>query len=114
MTIQETRLGSVVTIAVEGRIDTTTSTMLEESVARAVDSGAGNLLVDLEQVDYISSAGLRVLLVLAKRMRERRGRLVLCSLQEPVRQVFDLAGFLPLFTIESSRHAALERLATPA
>jgi stage II sporulation protein AA (anti-sigma F factor antagonist) len=61
-------------------------------------------------VDYISSAGLRVFLVLAKRMRDLQGRLVLCAMTEPVRQVFQLAGFLPLFRVEPSQDAALSTL----
>jgi anti-anti-sigma factor len=66
--------------------------------------------VDFSGVEYISSAGLRVLLVAAKRMGG--GGLVLCALTEPVRQVFDLAGFLPLFAVEASRDGALARLAS--
>lgn len=93
-----------------GRIDTTTSPLLDDELKRVVDGGARDLVVDFGRVDYISSAGLRVLLVLAKRLRSERGRLVLCGLNGPVWQVFDLAGFLPLFTIEESREAALARL----
>lgn len=110
MTIEESQHGSVAALTVAGRIDTTTAPHVEQSLGRAFDSGTHDLVVDLGRVDYISSAGLRVFLVLAKRMRERQGRLVLCSLTEPVRQVFDLAGFLPLFAVEPSRAAALARL----
>jgi anti-anti-sigma factor len=68
--------------------------------------------VDFAGVEYISSAGLRVFLLLAKRMRDLQGRVVLCAMPEPVRQVFRLAGFMPLFLVEPSRDAALARLAT--
>jgi anti-anti-sigma factor len=114
MKIQESRHGPVAVLAIEGRIDTTTSGAVEESFARLDDQGVRALLVDLGRVEYISSAGLRVLLVAAKRMREVRGRLVLCGLTDPVRQVFELAGFLPLFAVEATRDAALARLAAPA
>jgi anti-anti-sigma factor len=67
--------------------------------------------VDFGGVSYISSAGLRVLLVAAKRLRAGRGTLVLCALGDPVRQVFDLAGFLPLFTVEATRALAVTRCA---
>jgi anti-anti-sigma factor len=97
-------------VAPAGRIDTTTSPLLDAELKRVVDGGTRKLVVDFGRVDYISSAGLRVLLVLAKRLRSERGRLVLCGLNGPVQQVFDLAGFLPLFTIEESREAALARL----
>ena len=110
MHIQQTDRGGVTILAPAGRIDTTTSGAVEEALRRAVDGGARSLLVDLGGVEYISSAGLRVFLVLAKRMRDLQGRLVLCSLTEPVRQVFQLAGFLPLFRVEPSPETALSAL----
>ena len=99
MHIQQIDRDGVTIVAPAGRIDTTTS--------GALDAGARSLLLDLGDVDYISSAGLRVLLVLARRMRDLQGRLVLCGLTGPVRQVFQLAGFLPLFRVEPSQDAAL-------
>lgn len=63
-------------------------------------------------MDYISSAGLRVLLVAARRVKEAKGAWALCALTGPVRQVFELAGFLPLFTIDASCPAAMARLAS--
>jgi anti-anti-sigma factor len=109
MEIERQSRDGIALVAPAGRLDTTTSPALEEELKRVVDGGAREVLVDLGRVDYISSAGLRVLLVLAKRLRDGRGRLVLCGLDGPVRQVFELAGFLPLFTIEGSREAALAR-----
>lgn len=107
MTIHESSQGGVHIIAPEGRIDTTTSGGVEEVLRRVLEDGARDLLVDFTLVDYISSAGLRVFLVLAKRMKDVHGRLVLCGMPQPVRQVFHLAGFMPLFTVEPSREAAL-------
>jgi stage II sporulation protein AA (anti-sigma F factor antagonist) len=113
MEIQQNTQDGVTVIAPVGRVDTTTSGSLDDALRRVVDGGARDLLVDFSDVDYISSAGLRVCLVLVKRLRELRGRLVLCSMREPVRQVFHLAGFMPLFTVEPSRDMALARLSTP-
>jgi stage II sporulation protein AA (anti-sigma F factor antagonist) len=112
MLIDETIQDGVHILAPAGRIDTTTSGSLEDALRRAVDDGARSILVDFAAVDYISSAGLRVFLVLAKRLKDERGRLVLCSLPQPVRQVFHLAGFMPLFKVEPSREAALASLST--
>lgn len=111
MQIQHLSRDGVVVIAPSGRIDTTTSGAVDEAIRRSVDGGTRHLVVDFAEVEYISSAGLRVFLVLAKRMRDLQGRLVLCGLPEPVRQVFRLAGFMPLFLIEPSRDAALAKLA---
>ncbi len=107
MQIEHTRRDQVTVLAPNGRIDTTTSGTVDDAVRSAIDAGARILVIDFSGVDYISSAGLRVFLVLARRMRELGGRLVLCGLGQPVRQVFQLAGFLPLFTVSSSLDAAL-------
>lgn len=114
MTIDETHQDGVTIIAPDGRIDTTTSSAVEDALNRTVAQGARDLLVDFARVDYISSAGLRVFLVLAKRTKNAKGRLVLCGMPEPVRQVFHLAGFMPLFKVEPSRAAALASFAAHA
>jgi anti-anti-sigma factor len=114
MTIDEQIQDGIHIISPEGRIDTTTSSGLEEVLRRTVDAGARDLVVDLGAVDYISSAGLRVFLVLAKRMKDLSRRLVLCGMPQPVRQVFHLAGFLPLFKVEPSREAAVSTLSARA
>ena len=109
---QETHDGIVV-VAPVGRLDSTTSDSLEKALIRVIEGGSTRVTVDFAGVDYISSAGLRVLLIGAKRLGAAKGRLVLCSLGESVRQVLDLAGFLPLFTVDATRDAALARLADP-
>jgi anti-anti-sigma factor len=114
MQIQHSTHDHVTVIAPAGRIDTTTSAAVDQAVRRVVDSGARAVVVNFSGVEYISSAGLRVFLMLAKRMRDLKGRLVLCGMGEPVRQVFHLAGFMPLFVVEPSQEQALARLETPA
>lgn len=114
MNIEHTDHEGMTVLAPSGRIDTTTSGAVEEAVRRTVDAGARRLVVDFSGVEYISSAGLRVFLVLAKRMRDLHGRLILCGMPEPVAQVFRLAGFMALFEVEASRQAAVARMeATP-
>ena len=107
MQIQHVDRDGVAIVVTTGRIDTTTSGSVEDAIRKVVDGGARSLLVDLGGVEYISSAGLRVFLVLAKRMRDLQGRLMLCGMTEPVRQVFQLAGFMPLFRVETTQDAAL-------
>ena len=111
MTVRDEKLGEVWAVTPAGRIDSVTSPSFEEAIGRGLAAGERRVVVDLGGVEYISSAGLRVLLVAAKRLRDAGGRLVLCRLNEPVRQVFDLAGFLPLFAIEASREGALAQAA---
>ena len=114
MQIGESRQAGIDIVAPAGRIDTTTVAAIEARLAPLLDAGGLRLVVDFAAVEYISSAGLRVFLVLAKRMRDLQGRLVLCGMPEPVRQVFRLAGFMPLFKVEPSRDAAVATFATRA
>jgi anti-sigma B factor antagonist/stage II sporulation protein AA (anti-sigma F factor antagonist) len=105
---EETRDG-VLVIAPEGRLDSNTAGALEGALRERLD-GHRRLVIDLAAVDYVSSAGLRVLLLAAKRLRDAQGDLVLCSLADSVRQIFEFAGFTRIFTIEPSRESALVRL----
>ena len=75
-----------------------------------IDGGETRLVIDLSRVDYVSSAGLRVFLMAFKRLTADGGKIVLCSLQEPVRQVFDIVGFYSMFPIVNSRDEALNTL----
>jgi len=113
MQINETRERGVVIVAPEGRVDSTTADQLERHLVGLVGSGERKIVVDLSGVEYISSAGLRVMLALAKRMKDARGALALCALPDPVRTVFNLAGFLPLFAVDVSRADAVTRVAGP-
>jgi anti-anti-sigma factor len=111
MEIQQEVRGGVSVVAPSGRVDSTTSVELERAIGGALEGGTRRLVVDFERVSYISSAGLRVLLVAAKRLGGGKGALALCAMNEAVRQVFDLAGFLPLFTTEVTRDGAVAKIA---
>ena len=107
MDIQQEVRNGVTVVAPAGRIDSTTSPALEQAIGRSLDGGSRKLVVDLERVEYISSAGLRVLLVAAKKLGGGKGALALCAMNDAVRQVFDLAGFLPLFVVDTTRDDAV-------
>ena len=113
MQIAEVRQDGVDVIAPVGRIDTTTVGALEARLAPVLAVAVPRVVLDFSGVDYISSAGLRVLLVAARRVQAAGGRLALCGMPEPVRQVFQLAGFLPLFTIRDTRDAAVAQITAP-
>ncbi len=115
MEISQEKSGDVVVVAPVGRVDAVTSDELEQTLLDLVAKGEAKLVLELRAVEYISSAGLRVLLRLARKQKERSGRVVLSSLSPAVRQVFELAGFVSLFEMEGSRELAIARLAhTPA
>ena len=110
MQIHETRHAGAVIVAPVGRIDSTTSSALDAHLLELAKAGEYRVVIDLAGVDYISSAGLRVMLSLAKRTKEAKGKLALAALGDSVRQVFELAGFLPLFTVEATGDAAAARV----
>ena len=114
MEIREDSAGGIPVVAPVGRIDSNTSGALERALLGQLARGEKRLIVDLLGVEYISSAGLRVLLLAVNKLRPLGGQLVLCSLGTSVREVFELAGLTALFTIEASRELAVARLAGSA
>ena len=101
-------------LALRGRLDTDTSADLELAVQDLLAAGARDFLIDLGEVSYVSSAGLRVLLALAKQLEGSKGRLRLCALGPAVQQVFEVAGFSKLFVILKDRAAAAATAGKPA
>jgi stage II sporulation protein AA (anti-sigma F factor antagonist) len=102
-------VGDALVVAPRGRVDSVSSGELERQLVARLDAGARRVVIDLASVDYISSAGLRVLLLAARRLKPPAGTLVLCGLAPSVRTVLELAGFTSLFTVEASREPALAR-----
>jgi anti-anti-sigma factor len=94
-----------------GRLDSATASDLEKSLADLYATENCRAVIDLTKLDYISSAGLRVLLMLAKRAKQTQGRLVLCGLSPQVREVFEISGFLKILETASDSSAALQALA---
>ena len=90
--------GNIATIALEGRLDTTTAPELEKELKAVIES-ADALTLDFGSLDYISSAGLRVLLSAHKAMSKKGGMKVV-NVNELVREVFDVTGFSDILTIE--------------
>ena len=98
MNIQKALSGATLTVAVEGRSDTTTAPKLEEVLRGSVD-GVTRLVFDMEKLEYISSAGLRVLLAMQKLMN-RQGAMLLRNVNEAVMEVFEVTGFSDILRIE--------------
>ncbi len=105
--IRQEEQGELRVLALSGRLDTETSADLELALQDLQAAGASHFVIDLAQISYVSSAGLRVLLALAKQVDGGRGSLKLCALNDAVKQVFDVAGFSKLFAIFPDRAAAL-------
>jgi anti-anti-sigma factor len=91
--------GGWTTFTVTGRLDASSAATAEAALSSAVAGGALRLVLDLAGLDYISSAGLRVLLATAKKVARQDGALVLCQLQSGVREVLAISGLLSVFTV---------------
>ncbi|MBQ1631972.1 MAG: STAS domain-containing protein [Clostridia bacterium] len=98
MHIRMTQNGNALTVALEGRLDTLTAPELETALKDALE-GVGELTFDLEKLDYISSAGLRVLLSAQKAMNRQGGMKVLHA-NEVVMEIFEITAFTDILTIE--------------
>jgi anti-sigma B factor antagonist len=105
--IAEERHGETLVLRPSGRLDRTTSPELERVLLGQIEGGAVRLLIDLAGIDYVSSAGLRVLLVAGKRTKAAQGALALCGLKPAIREVFEISGFASLFPIHPDAAAAL-------
>lgn len=99
MTIEKKLDGSVLDVALQGRLDTTTSPQLENELKTALD-GVTELIFDLAGLEYISSAGLRVLLSAQKTMN-KQGSMTIRNVNSDVMDVFDVTGFVDILNIES-------------
>ena len=102
------KTNDVTVLAFEGRLDTQTSPDAQQQLTRLIEAGEKRFIVDFEKLDYISSAGLRVLLVAAKQLKGIDGELRICSLNEVVGEVFDISGFTTIFKIFGSEPEALD------
>jgi len=102
-------IGGVYQVALSGRLDSNTSGEFEKSLQALFQSAECRALLDFSALNYISSAGLRVVLMTAKRAKQGRGQLILHGLQPHVREVFEISGFLKILDVTDNREAALTR-----
>ena len=98
LNISKEKNGNELTLKLDGRLDTTTAPVLEGEV-KAEIGGVASLIFDLESLQYISSAGLRVLLS-AQKIMNKQGEMVVRNASEEVKEIFDVTGFADILTIE--------------
>ena len=106
MELTEAKKSGAVVLGVSGRIDATNAGVLEHKILALIDAGEKRLVIDCAQLQYISSAGLRVLLIAAKRLSDG-GKLALATLNHQIRDVFDIAGFSSIFQIYRTQDDAV-------
>ena len=110
MDILEEKKDQISIFKLSGRLDSNTSPNLEEKLTGAMQAGSKYMIIDFEKLDYISSAGLRIILKTTKDLRRSEGDLVLCSMQDYVKEVFEIAGFDSFLPIVPNMQDALSSL----
>jgi anti-sigma B factor antagonist len=94
-------------VILNGKLDTNSTPAAEAEVNQLMDAGATKILVNFEQISYISSSGLRFLLATAKRLKASGGELKVCSLNEMATEVFELSGFSAIIGVFATEADAL-------
>jgi len=107
MEIKQMKKGDVTVMNVSGRLDASTASELEASLVPLIEQNGKKIVLDLDGLEYISSAGLRIMLIGMKMMKKTSGKMVICEMKGHIREIFEIAGFLPIFTIVATQEDAL-------
>ncbi len=108
MEITVSDVGEVKVVRMEGSLDTQTSPEAQSQIEQFIDQGATKIVVNFEKLDYVSSAGLRILLTTAKRLKANGGELRIWGLNGDVQDAFRFAGFHMILTVKNTESEALE------
>jgi len=109
MKIFEKRENDICILSPVGRLDVNTSELFREHLLRVIAAGTKNIIIDCQNLDYISSGGLRVVLEGAKKIWQIEGKLVLCSLKDYLKEVFEITQFDTLLPIAETVEEALRK-----
>ncbi len=107
MEVNTERENGTLIAKVEGRVDGANAREFEDALEAAISEDDRAVVMDFEALSYISSAGLRVILLTARTLRERDREFVVCSLSDPIREVFEISGFDKIIPVHVSRSEAL-------
>ncbi len=110
MKIKEVKNGNTLVMTPEGHLDSQSAQSFQERVLYHIENGVESILLDFSMIDYVSSAGLRALLISAKRQKESGGLLAICCLKDKVQEVFQVSGFDTILDIYPEQETALHKL----
>jgi anti-anti-sigma factor len=111
MNILQEKVGNILVVKAEGRIDSGTSGDFESKIMKLIDSGEKVLSFDFSNIEFISSNGLRSFLVVAKKLKKVNGKLALFAMNSNIKEVFEMTGFSTIIPIFASENEALQSLA---
>ena len=110
MAINTEREGDTLVAKAEGRIDGTNAREFQDDLDSVIEEGDRAVILNFQDLMYISSAGIRVVLMTAKTLQRREALFALCSLSEPVREIFEVSGFDKIIPIHASQDEAISAL----
>ena len=110
MELIQTEENGIVRLKIKGRLDADSAPEAEKAVKDIIAGDKTKLLFDMSELDYTSSAGLRVILMSVKELRQKEGKIVLCSLNEYVHEVFEVSNFASIIPITKSIEDGIEQL----
>ncbi len=110
MNVTHETSGDVDLVFLKGRIDAQSAPGVNQEIFGIIECGKNKMLIGCQDLEYISSAGLRVLITVAKKLRAGGKQLALCNLSEKIYQIFEISGFTAIFKIYPSRDEALKAL----
>ena len=108
--VTENREDDVLVLRVDGRLDAASSPLLERKVNSVIEGGQAKLIFNFERVSYLSSAGMRLLLAVSKKLAEKQGRMIVAAVGSEVMEVMKMAGFDQLLEFASTESEALTAL----
>ena len=110
MDIRIRESGEIRLVDLSGRMDTGTSHEAETEINKLLEAGHGKIIINLSGTDYVSSSGLRVLLVSAKKIAAMKGKLKICQPNEVVKEILEISGFSTILDVRATEEEALSEL----
>jgi len=111
MQLVEKEQDGVTVLELGGRLDSNTSKVLEDKIMEILGQDKKKLLIDFKDVDYINSTGLRVLLLALQQLKKNQGQLVLSTIKDYMKEVFEISGYTEIFPIYATQEEALGHFA---
>lgn len=108
--LQEEQNGEATIFSIAGRLDSSTAPTVEKKILQSIQKGTRDVILDFSLLDYISSAGIRVLVHCHKELEKKEGHIFLAAVPKPIENVLYITGFLPYFKVYDERSQALDAL----
>ena len=110
MELNHVQEGEITIITIKGRLDAATAPVAGKAIKKIIEEDCPRILFNFNDLEYLSSGGLRIILEAAKKIKRKEGKLVLCSLNQFVKEIFVVSGFETLIPIEDTVESGVKKL----